>query len=67
MKNDRKTTLTAALLRELFAYDADTGLFTRKVSTTNRVKVGDVAGSPNQKGYINIMVCGRLHPAHRLP
>ena len=58
--------LTAERLRELFAYDSSTGLFTRKVSTTNRVKVGDVAGSPNQKGYINIMVDGRLYPAHRL-
>ncbi len=66
MKIDQKTALTAALLRELFDYDADTGLFTRKVSTTNRVKVGDVAGAKNQKGYINIMVCARLHPAHRL-
>ena len=62
----QKTTLTATLLRELFAYDSDTGLFTRKVSTTRRVKIGDIAGSPNQKGYINIMVCSRLHPAHRL-
>lgn len=62
----QKTELTAALLRELFDYGTDTGLFTRKVSTTNRVKVGDVAGAKNQKGYINIMVCGRLHPAHRL-
>jgi hypothetical protein len=66
MKIDRKSTLTAALLRELLHYDPETGIFTRKVITTNRVKVGDVAGSPNQKGYINIMVCGRLHPAHRL-
>lgn len=66
MKIDRKTALTVALLRELFDYDAETGLFKRKVSTTNRVKVGDVAGAKNQKGYINIMVCARLHPAHRL-
>lgn len=66
VKISGKTELTAALLGELFSYDASTGIFTRKVSTTNRVKVGDVAGSPNKKGYINIMVLGRLHPAHRL-
>ncbi len=58
--------LTAGRLHELLAYDADTGIFTRRISQTNRVKVGDVAGSPNQKGYINIMVDGRLYPAHRL-
>lgn len=58
--------LTADRLRQLLSYDASTGIFTRRISQTNRVKVGDIAGSPNQKGYINIMVDGRLYPAHRL-
>lgn len=61
-----KVELTAERLREVLHYCPETGIFMRKVSTTNRVKVGDVAGSPNQKGYINIMVDGRLYPAHRL-
>ena len=58
--------LTADRLRQLLSYDASTGIFTRRISQTNRVKVGDIAGSPNQKGYINIMVDGRLYPSHRL-
>ena len=58
--------LTAEKLRELLNYDPDTGIFTRKVSTSNRVKVGDAAGCPNGDGYLRIMVQSRLYQAHRL-
>lgn len=57
--------LTAERLREVLDYDPDTGVFTRKVRTGN-VKIGDVAGSFNGKGYIRIGIDGRLHRAHRL-
>lgn len=36
--------LTAYRLREVLDYDAMTGIFSWKVSTTFRVKVGQVAG-----------------------
>lgn len=52
------------LKRHLF-YDQDTGLFTRKISNTSRVSVGDVAGSLCS-GYLKIMVCGKRYFAHRL-
>ena len=58
--------LTAERLRELLDYDQETGVFTRKVKLCNRVKVGDVAGYLNRKGYICIRVDGRTHKAHRL-
>ena len=58
--------LTAERLRELLDYDQETGVFTRKVKLCNRVKVGDVAGYLNRKGYIHIRVDGRSHKAHRL-
>ena len=58
--------LTAEKLRELLHYDQETGIFTRKVSTASRVKVGDVAGSLDGAGYLNIRVCSRKHQAHRL-
>ena len=58
--------LTAERLREVLDYDPDTGVFTRKVRTASSVKVGDVAGSLNGKGYIRIRVDGRLYFAHRL-
>lgn len=61
-----KSDLTAARLRELLHYDPETGVFTRKVQTTNSVKVGDVAGGLDNKGYLKIRVDVRLYWAHRL-
>ncbi len=58
--------ITAEKLRELLHYDHETGIFTWKVSTSNRVKVGDVAGSPDGQGYLQIKVQRRLYLAHRL-
>lgn len=58
--------LTAEKLRELLHYDQETGIFTWKVSTSNRVKVGDVAGCPDGHGYLLISVQSRLYKAHRL-
>lgn len=60
--------LTAERLRELFHYDPETGAFTWKMLTSPRggVKIGDVAGSIDTKGYRIIRIDGRDHKAHRL-
>ena len=58
--------LTAEKLRELLHYEPETGIFTWKVSTSNSVKVGDVAGSPDGLGYLRITVWSRRYQAHRL-
>lgn len=63
MKNPQ---LTQERLKELFKYDPETGLFTRLVSTNNRVKIGDVAGNARADGYIKIRVDFDMHYAHRL-
>lgn len=57
--------LTQARLKEVLKYDRKTGVFTWRVRTTNRVHVGDVAGSPEGK-YLAIKVDGRRYRAHRL-
>lgn len=56
---------SADYLRSILAYDADTGVFTRLVQTSNCIKVGDVAGSKSC-GYLTIRILGRLYRSHRL-
>ncbi len=58
--------LTAEYLRSILNYEPATGIFTWKVRTANRVKVGDVAGSQDGRGYLLISVQSRRYLAHRL-
>lgn len=58
--------LTQARLKELLHYSPETGVFTRRVATCSRVKVGDTAGSTDTHGYRQIGVLGEHHLAHRL-
>ncbi|CAM2151246.1 HNH endonuclease signature motif containing protein [Paraburkholderia tropica] len=57
--------LTAERLREVLNYDPETGIFTRRLRTSNRVKVGDVVGTPTD-GYLCGRVGNRLYVMHRL-
>src|SRR5690349_15170001 len=62
----RKTELTADRLREVLAYDPQTGVFTWKTKTNRRIRVGKVAGSLRSDGYIGITIDNRRYLAHRL-
>ena len=57
--------ITAALLRELFHYDPDTGVFTRLVRTSNNCKLGP-SGMLTKRGSVAVSVCGKKRAAHRL-
>lgn len=61
-----KPALTAERLREVLHYDPETGVFTWKVRTSNRVKVGDEVGFTLTHGYIGTMLDGRRYKLHRL-
>ena len=54
------------LLRVLFDYDSISGIFTRKITTSNVAKKGSIAGSLNDSGYLIILVNGHKYRAHRL-
>jgi hypothetical protein len=58
--------LTAEALRELLAYDPETGEFVWLKSPRNSVPKGAVAGSLNGRGYTCITALGKVYRAHRL-
>ena len=62
-------TLTLERLREVLAFDPDTGVFRWMVRLSNRVTIGDVAGCRVRMGgsvYVQIRIGGRLYMAHQL-
>jgi hypothetical protein len=60
--------ITQNELKEALYYDAETGVFTWKTITTIacRYKIGDIAGSLNNKGYIVIGINNKVMKGHRL-
>ena len=58
--------ITQKELLENLLYDKDTGVFTRKISLNTKVRVGNVAGGKDTKGYVCIRVAGKTYKAHRL-
>ena len=58
--------LTQERLKEVLHYNPLTGNFTWRVKVAQRVKVGDIAGTVNNYGYIRITIDGKLYMAHRL-
>jgi hypothetical protein len=56
----------AEYLRKLFDYDPESGVLAWKVRNSNRVHVGEVAGSTCDKGYVHVKVDGVTVKAHRI-
>lgn len=57
--------LTAERLRELFFYNPDTGIFTRRRAIGN-VKAGKICASRDTAGHIHFRVDKRMYSGHRL-
>ncbi|KPG72888.1 HNH endonuclease signature motif containing protein [Pseudomonas libanensis] len=58
--------LTKDQALEALNYDPETGIFTRKIKTCGRVKIGQVAGFVRSDGYRMIRVRVKQYLAHRL-
>lgn len=58
--------LTQKELKDNLKYNKDSGVFIRKKSNTNRVNIGDIAGTLSNNGYISITINGRRYQAHQL-
>lgn len=58
--------ITQSKLKELVHYNLETGIFTWKKRTSNRIKIGNVVGNLHKCGYIEMRVDGERCLAHRL-
>jgi hypothetical protein len=58
--------LTQERLKELLHYDSETGIFTWIANRGNSIKIGNIAGSKNNQGYILITIDQKQYKAHRL-
>ena len=59
--------LTQEILKEYFQYNPETGLFIWKVFRGGgSPKIGTIAGTPHEDGYVKIKVNGKIYSAHRL-
>lgn len=58
--------LTAEQVREILSYDPETGLLTWKVRTSNRMRIGQVAGTVGKHGYVTISIRYKKYTAQRI-
>lgn len=58
--------ITAERARELFHYDPESGVLTRKIRTAQRVQVGDAVGSLRKDGRLAVCVDYKKYLVHDL-
>jgi hypothetical protein len=53
-------------IRELLHYEPETGVFTRLTNASTNARKGNIAGTLNSRGYIQISIDNKVYQAHRL-
>ena len=60
------TILTQSRVHELFDYNPDTGVVTRKIKVGQRGQAGAVVGCLTKKGYLSVRIDGKFYLLHRV-
>jgi hypothetical protein len=63
---EARQALTQKEVKMLFSYNELTGILTRKVRTSNRVKVGDEVGCLRDDYYLDVNINHKLYRVHRI-
>lgn len=58
--------LTQERLKDVLHYCPETGVFTWKASLSRSIKIGNIAGCDDHRGYLLVRIDGVLHKCHRL-
>lgn len=58
--------VTQERLKELFRYDPETGILTRRITRNYNAKAGDIVGCADKKGYLLAGVDGKTSKVHRI-
>jgi hypothetical protein len=58
--------ITQQKLKEILEYDAELGIFRWKVRRGGRAAAGDIAGTLNRYGYLDIQIDNKKYKSHRL-
>jgi hypothetical protein len=66
MKSDKYSKLDAAQVRSLFSYDSESGIVTRKVTTSAQAKAGTTCECKDQAGYFRVKIRGESYSLHRI-
>ena len=58
--------ITQKQVKELFNYDPETGILTWRIKPANRVKIDNVVGCLDNKGYRRTTIDGKVYLNHRI-